>query len=141
MHLHHFMGKTNRKKRTISVRWPAKRAPSTPERLTKNISKTLTLLTISFSKFIDNIYLVTNRILRATLHVKAWLTNCTFATAILISFCSSQHFAVQHLYLSSISVFQLSICTKLTDRYCQPIANASTLCVITNNCSQMFYPA
>ncbi len=50
---------------------------------------------------------------RRTTHafVKAWLTTAACAAVILIIFRLSRHFAIQHLYLSSTLVFQLSICT------------------------------
>jgi len=46
--------------------------------------------------------------------------------------CYRQTLRIQHLYLSSTLVFQLSICARLTMRYCHAFTNAlmlpATLC-------------
>ncbi len=59
-------------------------------------------------------------------------------------FCNYQHLfpldvVIQLMFLIFNFSFQLSICTKLVNRYCQPIANASALCAaLTTQSCQLF---
>jgi hypothetical protein len=55
------------------------------------------------------------------------VTGSTCAAVTLIIFYSSRHCVVHHSFLSSTSIFQLGICTRLTKRYCHAFANALTL--------------
>ena len=52
--------------------------------------------------------------------VKAWLTSRTYAIVILTIFCSSTTLSIWQLFLSSTSVFQLSICTRLKKSIAMP---------------------